>query len=165
VPLGPACQPVLPLGTVATAHRLAPFPLPCSAAVGRDPPLSLPHSRPSPAVWHHPAGRPLPRCADLKLPPPPPRPPSFSPFSLLFLGHTGPHHAAARHSSVSAPLEPPVSSINRHFLTPVSPSSCRTSPHSSTIAGAALHRNASVPSQPLRPVVYAATRVSTSRGR
>jgi hypothetical protein len=50
-------------------------------------------------------------------------------------------------------LEPPVSSINRHFLTPLSPSSCRTSPHSSMIAKAAIHRNIAVPSRPLRPVV------------
>jgi hypothetical protein len=31
VPLGPVCQPVPPPGTVAAAHRSAPFPLPCSA--------------------------------------------------------------------------------------------------------------------------------------
>jgi hypothetical protein len=38
VPLGPACQPVPPPGTVAMTHWSAPSPLPCSARHATPPP-------------------------------------------------------------------------------------------------------------------------------
>jgi hypothetical protein len=114
--------------------------------------LSL--SRPSPAAWCHPTS-----ACRIKRLSSPPRPLLSPPFSLLFPGHTSspdtpppplvhrrrpedfsphgispePHRRPPSLVSGSLSLRSPQSTA---LLTPLYPSSCRTSPHSSMTTGA-----------------------------
>jgi hypothetical protein len=115
---GSTCQPVQPPGTVVVAHRSAPSPSPIRSAARHgcatppaptptglgplsaerhpSPPPSVPLSRPSPAVWRHPGGRPPPPRAGFQTTAVTTAPPPlfFSPFlssSLVARSHPTPH--------------------------------------------------------------------------